>query len=145
MTGPSRPKSTERRLSPEAAQTDKVLLDGPWRSRMRVRLPIALIVPGVLASAPGLAQTPADGMSFSHHGWGWDWGHMMFGLPMMILFWGGTIFLIVVAVRWLSAGPSSSLGASPQGEPALDILQNRFARGEIDKAEFEERKRLLTE
>jgi putative membrane protein len=46
-------------------------------------------------------------------------------------------------VRWL-AGPSQ--GTLQQGPPArtpLDVLRERFARGEIDKDEFEERRRVL--
>lgn len=81
------------------------------------------------------------------YGWdmGWGWGHMLSGGLMMLLFWGGIILVIVFAVRAISGG-------SPQGAPpaasrnkALEILQERFARGEIDKDDFEERKRLLSD
>ena len=54
------------------------------------------------------------------------------------------VVLVVLAVRWLggSHGPSQPL--SPTKTP-LDILKERFARGEIDKEEFEERRRVLGE
>ena len=33
----------------------------------------------------------------------------------------------------------------PKKSPAIEILNERFARGEIDKAEFEERRKVLAE
>jgi putative membrane protein len=98
-----------------------------------------------LVPLPALAQTAADRPDYWHHGWDWGWGHMLFGSLMMVLFWGGIILVIVLAVRWL--GGKSSHGAAPPAsrKGALDILEERFARGEIDKEEFEERKRLLSD
>jgi putative membrane protein len=64
---------------------------------------------------------------------------------MMILFWGGIILAIVFAVRWLGGATSHSAAPPTSRKSALDILQDRFARGEIDKDEFEERKRLLSD
>jgi putative membrane protein len=55
--------------------------------------------------------------------------------------------LIVLVVRWLSHSGHSLFGP-PGGQTsrtALDILKERLARGEIDVAEFEERKRALGE
>ena len=75
---------------------------------------------------------------------GWGWGHMFFGSFMMLLFWGGLIILIVFAVRSMGAGsPRGSDGPAP-GNRAIDILEERYARGEIDKEEYEERRRLLS-
>ena len=90
-------------------------------------------------SAPANADTWGGGW----HG-GWGWGHMFFGSIMMLLFWGGLIILVVLAVRWIGSGPArGGPGAVPENR-ALDILEERFASGEIDKEEFEERKRLLS-
>jgi putative membrane protein len=72
--------------------------------------------------------------------WGWGWG---FGMMLMSLLF---LALIVVGVV-LVVRPSSHNGpASPRSEGgrALDILDERFARGEIDQQEYEERRRTLT-
>lgn len=111
---------------------------------MRKDLTTSLAAPALLASMPALAQTPADRPGYWHSGWDWG-GNMLFGSIMMILFWGGLILLIVLAARWLGGRPSQGAGPQPSGKRALDILQERFARGEIDEEEFEERKSLLSE
>lgn len=111
---------------------------------MRTKLKYAL-----LAATAGLMPLAARAQTYERPGWGhsWDWGlgGMMFGGVMMIVFWGVIILLIVLAVRWLGDGPSHGMAPPGSRNKALDILQERFARGEIDKAEFDERKRLLTD
>lgn len=94
---------------------------------------------------PALAQNAVGGPDNWHYGWDWGWGHMIFGSLMMILFWGGIIVAIVLAVRWRGSGSSQDTSPAASRNKALDILQERFARGEIDKEEFEERGRLLTD
>ncbi len=68
---------------------------------------------------------------------------MLFGSLTMILFGGGLILLVVLAVRWLGAGRSDETAKSPSHRDALEILEGRFARGEIEKEDFEEGRRLL--
>lgn len=72
------------------------------------------------------------------YGWGWGWG-MGFGMITMVLFWILVMLGIVVLVRWV--GRSSIASGSPNTRTALDILKERYARGEIDRQEFEEKKR----
>jgi putative membrane protein len=67
---------------------------------------------------------------------------MGFGMIGMALFWIAVIVLVVVAVRGI--GQKNGAPCEPRGKKALEILEERYARGEIDKAEFEERKRTLT-
>jgi putative membrane protein len=58
-------------------------------------------------------------------------------MVMMLLFWGVVIAGLVLAVRALRRPDGAA------GDRALDILRERYARGEIDKQEFEARKRDL--
>ena len=110
---------------------------------MKRRLRLVLIAAiAALAALPALAQADAGRFGDWHDGWGW--GGMMFGGFMMIAFWGVIIVLIVLAVRWLGSSSAQGRADSTSGKAALDILAERFARGEIDKAEFEERKRSLS-
>ena len=77
-------------------------------------------------------------MMWGDYGWGWGMG---FGMISMVLFWVLVILGIVILVKWIAGG---SPGASqPPVKTALDILKERYARGEIDKQEFEEKKRDL--
>lgn len=57
----------------------------------------------------------------------------------MWLFW----ILLIVAVVLLVRGLASSRGGDTGSTDALEVLRRRFARGEIDEAEFERRKRRL--
>lgn len=71
----------------------------------------------------------------------YGWGHMLFGGLMMVLFWGIVIALAVLLVRGLTRGRDETL--SQQRPTALDLLQERYARGEIDQQEYEQRRRDL--
>ena len=78
------------------------------------------------------------------YGWGWGmhpmWGAWGFAMMlMMLLFWGVVIAGLVLGIRWLS-----SQGKEARGDSAMEILRQRYARGEINKEEFESRKRDLS-
>lgn len=74
----------------------------------------------------------------------------MYGLVgglFMLVFWIALILLIALGIRWLvtSTGTSSSSpGSVHADEAALDVLKKRYAQGEIDTQEFEERKKALS-
>lgn len=74
-----------------------------------------------------------DGFS----GWG-----MGFGVVFMLLFWLLVILGILALVRWLQSQSSPDQGA--RGKTPLEIVQERYARGQIDKEEYEQKKRDLT-
>lgn len=73
------------------------------------------------------------------------WG-MGFGFVFMLLFWTLIIVGIVVAIRWLmreSQGRLENGRSLPHDKSPLEIVQERYARGEIDREEYEQKKRDL--
>lgn len=78
--------------------------------------------------------------------YGSDYGSWMHGSGMfgggfaVILMWLIPIVLIVALIALLTKRP----GFGSDDKTALDILKKRYARGEIGKAEFDQRKRDLS-
>lgn len=112
---------------------------------MRPILSPVLAVSAMVASSAGALADAGD-----VYGPGMMWGggmfHMLFGLLMMILFVAAIVVLVVLGVRWLGGGDHSTFRHTQAGHrTALDILKERLARGEIDVAEYEERRRALGE
>ena len=60
----------------------------------------------------------------------------------MALFWIVLLVLVVVGIRWL-LGSNTGQSSPPPHDDALEILKSRYARGEIDRQEFEQKKRDL--
>ncbi len=67
-----------------------------------------------------------------------------FGWVFMILFWVLIIVSILALVKWMGTSSSAS-GRSGSDNKALDILKERYARGEIDEQEFQKRKHELAQ
>ncbi|HZM35676.1 MAG TPA: SHOCT domain-containing protein [Burkholderiales bacterium] len=72
---------------------------------------------------------------FDGMGWGW----IGLGIVHMALFWILVILGIVVLVKWLAGGPTGGGGESR----ALDILKERYAKGELTREQFEQMRREL--
>ena len=104
----------------------------------------SIVTPALFAGA-AFADTPGD--RYGHHMM-WDGGgwFMLLGPLMMLLFLAGFAALVVLGVRGLQSPGQSGSGPPPApGRAPLDILKERLARGEIEVAEYEERRRALGE
>lgn len=73
-----------------------------------------------------------------HMGEGWGWW-MMFGWLWMVVFWGLVIWAVVYVARRFG-GPTDR---QPPDRSAIDILEERYARGELTDEEFENRRRRI--
>ena len=74
---------------------------------------------------------------------GWGYGTSWLGHIIMLAFWIAVVVGIVFLIRWLIVSGRSGIQGPQLGDSALDILRKRYARGEINKQEFEEKKRDL--
>lgn len=103
-------------------------------------------MPAVFASLAFVALAPEfafaqDGYHYGPHmmWWGGGWFGMILGPILFIAGLAVAIALALVLARMI--GPQGP--AAPPTRTPLDILKERFARGEIDKAEYEDRRRAL--
>lgn len=105
------------------------------------------VVTAMLTMSAYMSSAMADfsntpGYGHSHMNWGDGMGMMMFGPVMMI----GLVVLIVLVVVSLVQRKSHANGRADQAtSSALELLNERYAKGEIDHDEYAERKRRLME
>ena len=74
-----------------------------------------------------IATAIADGAGWDHMG-GWAWSGMMIGWVLMAV--------LVAVIVWALVGS----GRPESVNRAIEILDERYARGEIDKTEYNERR-----
>lgn len=98
-----------------------------------------------LSALPALAQQsggnvgPGPAYGYPHmHMWGWHGGMMFHPLLWLLVL----VAIVVFCARACGWGRHGAYRRRLGG--ALDILEERFARGEIDKTEFEEKRKLLS-
>ncbi len=76
------------------------------------------------------------------HDWGmgWGWGGMFLGPLFMVAWLALLVAVIVLLVRWLGGG-SFGVGGLPR--TPREILDERYAKGEIDHEEYDKRRKAL--
>jgi putative membrane protein len=130
---------------------------GATRHSVRRRGPVAIervqegsmsrLVPwigGIVATVLPLSAW-AQGRSWDDWGWHPMWGMWgIWGIGMglfMLLFWVLVIAALVLGIRWLVTQGHPPRSGS---DTALEILRQRYAKGEIGKEEFDAKKRDLS-
>jgi len=97
----------------------------------------------LLSAGAAWAEPPGEAY-YGYHMMGgpFGWGGMFLGPLFMLLVLAVVIVIVILAVRWLGGQAPGNAGRT-EARTALDILRERFARGEIDREEFEDRRKLL--
>ena len=86
--------------------------------------------------------------TFSPHDmdpWMWGWGFSMGWLFLILVaaFWIAVILAIVFLIRWLFISTAHKRRSPGAQDPAIEILRMRYAKSEINKEEFEGKKKDL--
>lgn len=97
-------------------------------------MPMMQMMMGGWSSPMGLNSMNNTMMNFGY-------GFGFFGWTFMILWWALIITGIVALIKWLV---SQSRNSHDHEKSPLEILKERYAKGEIDRKEFEDKKRDLT-
>jgi putative membrane protein len=108
----------------------------------------AVILLSTLALVTFFCTAPALAQWGNRQGGNWQmgpgmmggWGGGWFGGIFMIIFWILILAALVFLIKWLVQSSKRGDTSAAGGNRALDILKERYARGEITKSEFESMK-----
>lgn len=118
----------------------KTAKEWPW---------LGLVALVTASSTAVWAQNAPYGGGYYGHDMMWSGGGygMVFAPVFMLIVLGAAILIIATSIRWLFGLGSHHLRHknAVRHHPVIDILKERYARGEIDREEFEEKKRHLSE
>ena len=107
--------------------------------RILAKLAMAVVVSGWMTSGMAWAQQRPYEWEWGRHPMWWMWGAWGIGMMLiMLLFWGTVIVGLVLGIRWLLRQ-----GREQRSYPALEILRQRYARGDLTKDDFERMKKDL--
>lgn len=67
------------------------------------------------------------------HGWGMGFGWLIVIIIILLIVW--------LIIRYAGRSNRQGRDFDPKSKSSLDILKDRYARGEIDKSEFEEKRK----
>jgi putative membrane protein len=115
------------------------------RSEMK---PLSLFAASLLAlgasTAACLAQAAPDqnyqGPWHMMHDWTWGGGGMILGPLYMIIWLAILVAVVILVMRYMGAMPATRNGGM---RTPREILDERYARGEIDHDEYEKRRKAL--
>jgi len=107
--------------------------------RILAKPAMAVVVSGWMTSGMAWAQQRSYEWEWGRHPMWWMWGAWGIGMMLiMLLFWGTVIVGLVLGIRWLLRQ-----GREQRADSALEILRQRYARGDLTKDDFERMKKDL--
>jgi putative membrane protein len=101
------------------------------------------IVALAIFSGDALAQWRGSGWGHGPGMMEWGYGMGWIGMIIMAVFWIAVIVGIIFLIRWLVLSARAEGQKAHHEDSAIEILRKRYARGEINKEEFEEKKKDL--
>ncbi|MGC8810868.1 MAG: SHOCT domain-containing protein [bacterium] len=96
--------------------------------------------PGMMG--PGYGRGPGYGPWDMGPGMMWGWGGWL-GMIFMIIFWILVIAGAIYLLKWLIGNFQKNRDSATETSRALEILKERYARGEISREEFNQIKQEL--
>ncbi|MCF8053042.1 MAG: SHOCT domain-containing protein [Desulfobacterales bacterium] len=120
----------------------------------RKNIGIIVLVLSILFAAGGLLYRElAPGGGYQGYGYGGYGGHMMNGMMggaglwgmggLMLVFWGLVLFGLILMINWLLAATRNEKRQGVECD-AIQILKSRYARGEIDRGQYDQMRRELS-
>jgi len=119
-----------------------------WKRRLIMKIQNVLLLYFIILIVSPFYEAMAQSRQYG--GWqmgpgmmGSDLGMGWFGMIFMLAFWVLVVIVLIFLVKWLIQATSGKKATPTISNRGLEILKERYARGEIDKAEFDSKKRDL--